>query len=85
MVADMLGSREVRERGIYNVKTIVNDLERHKRGDVDVHHDLFHLAEFEMIAELLNDKSNADLSEACPTISKTEQGKTVVSAHEVRT
>lgn len=52
-MADLLASRAVRERGIYNVQTVVNDLERHKRGEVDVHHDLFHLAEFEILAELL--------------------------------
>lgn len=51
-MADLLASRAVRERGIYNVQTVVNDLERHKRGEVDVHHDLFHLAEFEMVTEL---------------------------------
>ena len=52
-MADLLSSRAVRERGIYHVPTVVRDLERHKQGEVDVHHDLFHLAEFEMVAELL--------------------------------
>lgn len=56
-MADLLASRAVRERGIYNVQTVVNDLERHKRGEVDVHHDLFHLAEFEMVADLFGSDS----------------------------
>jgi asparagine synthase (glutamine-hydrolysing) len=56
-MADLLTSRAVRERGIYNVQRVIADLERHKRGEIDVHHDLFHLAEFEMVAELLGDRS----------------------------
>jgi asparagine synthase (glutamine-hydrolysing) len=56
-MADLLASRAVRERGIYNVQRVVTDLERHKRGEIDVHHDLFHLAEFEMVADLLRNGS----------------------------
>lgn len=52
-MADLLASRSVRERGIYNVPRVVRDLERHRQGEIDVHHDLFHLAEFEMIADLI--------------------------------
>jgi asparagine synthase (glutamine-hydrolysing) len=52
-MADVLASRAVRERGIYRVATVAKDLERHKRGEIDVHHGLFHLAEFEMMLELL--------------------------------
>ena len=51
-MADLLASRSVLERGIYNVQTVVNDLERHRRGEINVHHDLFHLAQFEMMTEL---------------------------------
>ncbi|BCA54111.1 Asparagine synthetase [Nitrospira sp. KM1] len=72
-MADVLGSREVRERGIYNTKTIVNDLERHRRGEVDVHHDLFHLAEFEMIAELLQGNAATDRPVPGETVRGTEQ------------
>src|SRR5262249_16450775 len=50
-MADLLSSRAVRERGIYNVQAVVADLARHKRGQVDVNHELFHLAEFEIMAE----------------------------------
>lgn len=52
-MADLLASRSVRERGIYNVSRVVRDLDRHRQGEIDVHHDLFHLAEFEMIADLI--------------------------------
>lgn len=56
-MADLLASRAVRERGIYHVGTVENDLGRHKRGEIDVHHDLFHLAEFEMIADLMGEQA----------------------------
>ncbi len=49
--ADILHSQAVRERGLYHVPAILKDLERHRRGDVDVHHDLFHLLEFELLAD----------------------------------
>ena len=52
-MADILASRRVKERGIYNMQTVIRDLERHKRGEIDVHHDLFHLAEFEILAEFM--------------------------------
>jgi len=65
-MADLLSSRAVRERGIYKVQAVVTDLARHKRGQVDAHHDLFHLAEFEIMAELAGSDSVAtgDLSKA---------------------
>jgi asparagine synthase (glutamine-hydrolysing) len=51
-MADLLASRSVLEGSIYNVQTVVDDLERHKRREINVHHDLFHLAQFEMMTEL---------------------------------
>jgi asparagine synthase (glutamine-hydrolysing) len=51
-MADMLSSRALRERGVYNVQAVITDLARHKRGEVDVHHDLFHLAQFETMMGL---------------------------------
>src|SRR5262249_39949220 len=53
-IADILASRAVKERGIYNVQNVTRDLDRHRRGEIDVHHDLFHLAEFEDIAEFIS-------------------------------
>ncbi|MFO0773253.1 MAG: asparagine synthase (glutamine-hydrolyzing) [Nitrospiraceae bacterium] len=48
--ADILHSKSTAERGIYDVRAIVRDLERHRRGETDVHHDLFHVLEFELLA-----------------------------------
>ncbi|HJT21816.1 MAG TPA: asparagine synthase-related protein, partial [Nitrospira sp.] len=50
-MADLLSSRRVRERGIYNVSAILRDLGRHKHGQIDAHQDLFNVAQFEMMAE----------------------------------
>ena len=50
---DILGSRAVRERGIYNVGALLTDLERHRRGEVDLANKLFHVAEFEIISDLI--------------------------------
>jgi asparagine synthase (glutamine-hydrolysing) len=44
---DVLMRRETRERGIYNVTAIQNDLERHRRGEIDVAGGLFKVAQFE--------------------------------------
>jgi asparagine synthase (glutamine-hydrolysing) len=48
-MADILSSRAFRERGIYNVQQVIADLARHKTGDIDVHRDLFNVAEFEIL------------------------------------
>jgi len=49
---DILGSRTVRERGIYNVGPLLTDLDRHRRGEVDLANRLFHVAEFEILSDL---------------------------------
>jgi len=56
---DLLGSKAVRERGIYNTEVLLADLERHRRGDVDVANRLFHVAEFEIISNLLRQEPAA--------------------------
>jgi asparagine synthase (glutamine-hydrolysing) len=65
-MADLLSSRAVRERGIYNVQAVLTDLASHKRGQIDAHHDLFHLAEFEIMTEFAKSDgvSAGDLSKA---------------------
>ena len=50
---DVLGSQTVRERGIYNAKVILADLERHRKGEVDFANRLFHIAEFELLSDIL--------------------------------
>jgi asparagine synthase (glutamine-hydrolysing) len=52
---DLLATRAVRERGIYNVQAIVNDLQRHRTGQIDVAQKLFNVAQFEILAALSND------------------------------
>lgn len=51
---DILGSQAVRERGIYNAGALINDLERHRRGEVDLANRLFHVAEFEILSDLVS-------------------------------
>ncbi|WHZ21024.1 MAG: Asparagine synthetase [glutamine-hydrolyzing] [Nitrospira sp.] len=50
---DILGSRTVRERGIYNVGALLTDLERHRRGEIDFADKLFHVAEFEILSDFI--------------------------------
>lgn len=49
---DLLGSREVRERGLYNVGAIRRDLELHRQGKVDMTGPLFNVAQFEIWSKL---------------------------------
>lgn len=50
---DVLGSQAVRESGIYNPTVILADLERHRKGEADFTNRLFHVAEFELLSEIL--------------------------------
>ena len=50
---DLLATQAVRERGIYNVRAIARDLQRHRTGHVDVARGLFNVAQFETLANLL--------------------------------
>jgi asparagine synthase (glutamine-hydrolysing) len=45
---DLLSSREVRERGIYNVKAIQRDLDQHKQGKISLSAGFFNLFQFEI-------------------------------------
>lgn len=56
---DLLHSRAVRERGIYNVPSIVRDLARHRAGDIDVAVELFRVAQFEIWSELQPSREDA--------------------------
>jgi asparagine synthase (glutamine-hydrolysing) len=49
---DLLHSRRVRERGVYNIDNIVRDLDRHRSGEADVALKLFRVAQFEIWSEL---------------------------------
>lgn len=50
---DLLATRAVRERGIYNVNAITQDLQRHRTGQIDVAQGLFNVAQFEILADIL--------------------------------
>ena len=50
---DLLHSRSARERGIYNIPRIVQELARHKAGEVDVALKLFRVAQFEVWSGML--------------------------------
>ena len=52
-IQDLLATQAVRERGIYNVRAIARDLQRHRTGHVDVARGLFNVAQFETLANLL--------------------------------
>jgi asparagine synthase (glutamine-hydrolysing) len=47
-VLDTLSSQRARERGIYDIRSILRDAERHRRGEVDVARGLFSVAQFEL-------------------------------------
>ena len=56
---DILSSRVVRERGIYNAGALLTDLDRHRRGEVDLANRLFHVAEFEILSDLIRQDSTS--------------------------
>jgi asparagine synthase (glutamine-hydrolysing) len=47
-VLDLLHSREACERGIYNLKRILGDLERHRKGEIDATGKLLQVIQFEI-------------------------------------
>ena len=49
---EILASRTLRERGIYNTGALIADLDRHRRGEADFSNRLFHVAEFEILSDL---------------------------------
>src|SRR5574340_1161598 len=57
---DILGSRTVRERGIYNVGALLTDLDRHRRGEIDLANRLFHIAEFEILSDFIRQDPVSD-------------------------
>ena len=44
---DVLNSRAARERGIYDTAAIIGDIERHRRGEIDVTQKISNIAQFE--------------------------------------
>jgi asparagine synthase (glutamine-hydrolysing) len=46
-ILDMLNSRAARERGIYDTTVIMRDMERHRRGEIDITQKISDVAQFE--------------------------------------
>jgi asparagine synthase (glutamine-hydrolysing) len=49
---DILNSGTARERGIYNTPAIIADIERHRRGEIDVAGSIFDVAQYEVWSRL---------------------------------
>jgi asparagine synthase (glutamine-hydrolysing) len=49
---EVIGSKAARERGIYNVDNILRDLDRHRRGEIDVGRRIFNVLQFECWSRL---------------------------------
>ena len=49
---DLLHSRKLRERGIYNVDNLMRDVARHRNGEVDASGAMFDVAQFEVWSDL---------------------------------
>ncbi len=58
-VRELLESQEVRERGIYNVPAILQDLEAHRRREIDASDRLFDVAQFELWTNMLKSRAVA--------------------------
>lgn len=58
-IRELVASRAVRERGIYNPSAILKDLDRHRAGEIDVAQRLFHVVEMEMLFDLMKENGRA--------------------------
>jgi asparagine synthase (glutamine-hydrolysing) len=65
-VMDVLGSRQARERGLYDTTLVRAGLERHRRGEIDVGNRLFEFVETELWFQQKIDSSRA-LTASRPT------------------
>ena len=52
LLREMLGSQDMRERGIYNVEEIRKDLDLHRQGKIDVTGKMFSVVQFELWSRL---------------------------------
>ncbi len=51
-IDDILADRQTRERGIYDIHRIRHDLQRHRRGEIDIAARLFDVVQFELWSRL---------------------------------
>lgn len=61
-VRDIIASRACRERGVFKTKSILRDLDRHRRGEIDVAGRLFDVVQFETWSQM-----NSAASAMAPT------------------
>ena len=47
-IRDLLGSGSVREQGLYDVEAILGDLERHRRGEIDIALEILRVCQMEL-------------------------------------
>ncbi len=57
-VRDMMSSQSVRERGIYNIQRIIEDLDEHHRGNVDISAKILRVVQLERICQMLSDETH---------------------------
>jgi asparagine synthase (glutamine-hydrolysing) len=71
---DLLNSRPARERGIYRIDKILHDIERHRRGEIDVSGRLFDVAQFELwcAAETPRELARSSLVSSIGEVKNTE-------------
>jgi hypothetical protein len=68
---DTLSSAATRERGIYDVRAIRADLERHRRGEITIGNALFNVAQFERWLALPGGAVVPPPSPVAPTLADT--------------
>ena len=54
-IRELLESREARERGVYNTSAVLQDLEAHRRGEIDVSDRLLGVAQFELWTRMIKE------------------------------
>jgi asparagine synthase (glutamine-hydrolysing) len=54
-VHELIASREARERGIYNTRVILENLEAHRRGETDISDRLLGVAQFELWTRMMKE------------------------------
>ena len=54
-IRGLLESREARERGVYNISAVLQDLEAHRRGETDVSDRLLGVAQFELWTRMIKE------------------------------
>jgi asparagine synthase (glutamine-hydrolysing) len=65
-VREIVHSREFKERGIYNLPAIERDLERHRRGEINVDTQIWDIVQWDKIARMA--KADPGLIPSAPSV-----------------